>query len=286
MEGVRGRCAGGDGVIEQYLRELERELTARGVRGPSARRVLDEARDHVLEAGSVERFGPPDRIASEVAAELATTRTLRSTYGAFAALALTASTYLGFMVFAGAPDLFAARHEALGVASMIGLVLFPQIAFVAGGLALLRALRRRGDATSEEELAVVRARAATALAAGALTAISIVIWIVEYRQAAWLLVFPLLGLPVLGVAAMAVHRAGEAQAVSAGAPEDVFDDLGFRLDPWPFAVAFAGIIGLVAFAGGWAVDGDPGSGIVRGGFEGIAVLGCFALLGRRLALRR
>jgi len=273
-------------VIERYLSELERELVARGVRGGSARRVLDEAGDHLLEAGSVERFGPPDRIASEVAAELATTRTLRSTYGAFAALALTAATYLGFMALGGAPDLFAARHEALGVVSVIGLVLFPQIAFVAGCLALLRALRRRGKRTSEEELGVVRARAATAVAAGALTALSMAIWIVEFRQTAWLLVFPLLALPVLGVAAIALRRAGEPQALSAGAPEDVFDDLGFRLDPWAFAAAFAGLIGLVGFAGGWAVEGDPGSGIVRGGFEVVAVMLCFAALGRRLALRQ
>ena len=270
-------------MIERYLAELERELAARGVCGRSAARVLDEARDHLLEGASVERFGPSERIAREVAAELAATRTFRSSFVAFAALALTAAAYLGFMVFTGAPDLFGARHEAIGIASVVGVVLFPQIAFVAGGLAVWRALRGR---SSQEELAVIRRRAATALAAGGLTVLSMAVWTVEYRQDTWLLVFPLLGLPLLAVAAVALARAAEPQAVAAGPAGDVFDDLGFRMDPWPFALLFAGLIGLLGFAGGWVVEGDPGSGLVRGGFEALAVLICFAALGRRLALRR
>lgn len=273
-------------MIERYLDELERELAARGVRGGAAARVLDEARDHLFEAGSVERFGPSDRIAREVAAELATTRTIRSTYGAFVALVLTAGAYVGFMALAGQPDLFGARHEIVGVLATVGLILFPQIAFVAGCLAVLRALRRRGGASSEEELRVIRTRAATALVAGVATALSMAVWVLEYEQAAWLLVFPLLALVMLAVAAIALHHAGEAQAVPGGPVDDVFDDLGFRLDPWPFALLFAALVGLVGFAGGWAVEGEPGSGVLRGGFEAVAVVACFAVLGRRLALRR
>lgn len=273
-------------MIEHYLSELERELAARGVRGPSAARVLDEARDHLIEARSVERFGPSDRIAREVAAQLATTRTIRSSFVVFGTLASTAAAYLAFMALAGTPDLFAARHEVVGVASSLGLVLFPQIAFVAGCLAILRAFRRRGGPTSEEELGVIRARAAIALTAGALTAVSMAVWIIEYRQAAWLLAFPLLVVPLLAAAALALTRAAEPQAVAAGTAADVFDDIGFRMDPWPFALLVAGAIGLVGFAGGWAVEGDPGSGLVRGGFEAVALLLCFAAFGRRLALRR
>ena len=273
-------------MIERYLAQLERELAARGVRGHNAARVLDEARDHLLESGSVHDFGPSERIAREVAAELATTRTIRSSYAAFGALALTGGMYLGFMAFGGAPDLFSARHEAIGVASVVGLVLFPQIAFVAGCLALLRALRRRGEAVSEQELGVIRARAGTALLAGASTALAMAVWTVEYRQAGWLLVFPALALPTLAVAVMGVRRAAEPQAAQGAVPEDVFDDVGFRMDPWRFALVFGGLIGVLGFAGGWVVEGDPGSGVARGGFEAVAVLICFATLGRRLALRR
>jgi hypothetical protein len=274
-------------VIDRYLRELERDLAARGVRGRAAERVLAEARDHLLELEDLERFGPSDRIASEVAAQLATTRTIRSAYGAFIALAVTGFAYLAFLALAGQPDLFAASHEAVGVAVTLALVLFPQVAFVSGCLALLRALRRRGGGTaSAEELEVVRARTAVALAAGVLTAASMAVWTLEYRQSGWLLVLPALAAVALAVGVRSVAIAGQPRALSEGPAGDVFDDLGFRVDPWRFALVFAALIGVLGFAGGWVAEGDPGSGIVRGAFETAAVLTCFALLGRRLALRR
>jgi len=170
--------------------------------------------------------------------------------------------------------------------SALGVVLFPQVAFVAGGLAFLRALRRRGNGATDEELAVIRVRAAIALAAGALTALSMAVWIVEYRQPAWLLTAPLLAASLLTAALIAVAHAAEPRAPSGGAPDDVFDDLGFRMESWHFAMLCAVAVGVLGFAGGWIVEGDPGSGIVRGGFEGVAVLACYAVLGRPLALRR
>jgi hypothetical protein len=282
-------------VIDLYLADLARELRARGVRGRSAARVLAEARDHLAELeqahGSIDRFGPSEQIAREVAAQLATTRTFRATYAAFAALALTAAAYLVFFASinqrSGAPDLFSARHEAVGVAATIGLVLFPQIAFVAGCLALLRALRLRGVPTvSAEELLVIRRRAAVALAAGGLTALTMALWTVEYSAAAWLLLPAVLATVTLGAGVAALSSASGPQAVAEGAAGDVFDDVGFRMDPWPFAVVFALLVGALGFAGGWVAEGDPGSGLVRGAFEAAAVVACFAVLGRRLALRR
>jgi hypothetical protein len=274
-------------VTDRYLRQLERDLAARGVRGRTADRVLAEARDHLLLLDDVERFGPSDEIAREIAAQLATTRTIRSAYGAFAALALTGLAYLAFLGLAGEPDLFSARHEALGIAAVLGLVLGPQVAFVSGSLALLRALRLRGRPTSSaEELDVIRARAKVALGAGAFTVAAMAVWTVEYRQSTWLLVLPGLAAAALAAGVRSVTDAGEPDALAGGPAGDVFDDLGFRVDPWAFALLFAGLIGVLGFAGGWVAEGDPGSGIVRGGFETAAVLTCFALLGRRLALRR
>jgi hypothetical protein len=274
-------------VIDGYLRQLERDLAARGVRGRSADRVLAEARDHLLELGDVERFGPSDRIAEEIAAQLATTRTIRSSYGAFAALALTGLAYLAFLALAGQPDLFGARHEAIGLAAVLGLVLGPQVALVSGCLAVLRAVRLRGRSQlSAEELDVIRARATVALGAGAVTVLAMAVWVVEYRQSTTLLVLPALAAVALAAEARAVRRAGQPEAIATGPAGDVFDDLGFRFDPWGFALVFAVLIGVLGFAGGWVAEGDPGSGVVRGGFEAIAVLGCFTVLGRRLALRR
>jgi hypothetical protein len=279
-------------VIERYLADLARELRARGVRGRSAARVLAEARDHLVELeqahGSIDRFGPSEQIAREVAAQLATTRTFRATYAAFAALALTAAAYLVFFASinqgTGSPDLFSARHEAVGVAAAVGLVLFPQIAFVGGCLALWRALRLRGvSASSAEELHVIRQRAAVALA---VTAMAMALSTVEYSAAAWLLLPAVLAAVPLGAGVAALSSASRPQAIAEGPAGDVFDDIGFRMDPWPFALLAALLVGALGFAGGWVAEGDPASGLVRGAFEALAVLACFAALGRRLALRR
>jgi hypothetical protein len=85
---------------------------------------------------------------------------------------------------------------------------------------------------------------------------------------------------------VALSSASGPEAVAEGPAGDVFDDIGFRMDPWPFAVLFAVLVGTLGFVGGWAAEGDPGSGLVRGAFEAVALLACFAALGRRLALRR
>jgi hypothetical protein len=283
-------------MVDAYLARLVDELKRRGVAGRDRARVLAEAEDHLRELGpdeaeAVRRFGAEGPIAAEIAAQLATTRTIRSTHGAFAALAATGGLYLVFMALTtlggGGPDLFSARHEAIGVLSVVALVLCPQVAFVTGCLAVLRALRLRGAATLPvEELRVIRTRASIAVAAGGLTAVAMAVWIVEYRQSRWLLVLPVLAAAALGVARVSLARSGRPQARSGGVAGDVFDDLGFRMEPWSFAVLFAAVVGLVGFAGGWVAEGDPGSGVVRGAFEGIAVLGCFAFFGRRLALRR
>ena len=280
-------------MIEAYLRRLEHDLSERGVRGASARRVLDEARDHLLELqdrdGTIERFGESGEVATQIAAQLATTRAIRSTYGAFSALALAGCAYVGFMGLIGlegSPDLFAGRHELLGVGATIALALFPQIAFVSGCLALLRALRlRRAAVVSREERDVIRSRATVALAAAGVTAFSMMVWSVEFRVDAVLLALASASAVALAAGTAAVVRAGRPQAVAGGPAGDVFDDLGFRIDPWRFALLFAAAVAVAGFVAGWVAEGDPGSAVVRAGFEGVAVIACFAVLGRRLALR-
>jgi hypothetical protein len=289
-------------LIERYLATLERELADRGVRGRSARRVLAEARDHLLELeerhGSIDRFGSSDRVAREVAAQLATTRTIRSAYGSFAALATAGTAFLAILLAidlgGGWPDIFAGDHEGAGVLAVPGLVLFPQLAFVAGCLGLLRALRLRGRGVlPAEELSVIRARTAVALAASAVTVVSAAVWAVEFRNApplAWWVPWAVVALcsvsavPLIA-GGLAVARSSGPESISGGAAGDLFDDLGFRLDPWRFAGLVAAVVGIAAFAQGWYAEGDPGRGLVHGSAEVIAVLTCFALLGRRLALR-
>jgi hypothetical protein len=315
VESVRARDRGGRDVIEQYLTALARALDESGVDGRAAGRVLAEARDHLLELSqeadeqeAVMRFGDARALAEQVAAQLATTRTRVATYGSFGALALAGAGYVGVLAAmnfgGGSPDIFDGQIALLGVLAGIGTFVFPQVALVAGCLALLRALRlRRGEALPAAELQVMRSRSAVALGAGWLTIASWAIFAVDFRNAApfasWvaatiLAICGVLAIP-LGAASAALVRSAGPQAPP-GPAGDVFDDLApvFRLrplrlfpgHPWRFACLFAASVGLIAFALGWTAEGDAGSGVVRGGFEGLAVLMCFAALGRRLALRR
>jgi len=302
-------------VIEQYLTVLGRALKASGVEGRAADRVLAESRDHLLELArengeqeALSRFGDARALAEQVAAQLATSRTRRATFGAFAALALTGAGYLGFFAVVnlggGWPDIFDGRDAVLGLLSGIGMFVFPQVGFVAGCLAMVRALRlRRGEALPADELSVMRSRAAVALGAGWLSIGSWASYAVQFGSAAPLAswVAPTI-LGICGVLAIPLALGSFALVRSAGpqAPPgpagDVFDDLSpvFQLGPlrtfpghpWRLALLSATSIGLLAFALGWTAEGDPGSGIARGAFEGLAVLICFAALGRRLALRR
>ncbi len=57
-----------------------------------------------------------------------------------------------------------------------------------------------------------------------------------------------------------------------------------RLTPWGFAAVITGVVCSAVFAVGWFAEGDPGSGIARAVFEAAALLGCFGLLRRPLAL--
>lgn len=279
-------------MIDAYLRGFAEELERCGVVGRARSRVLAETEDHLRELaadhgdeGAIARFGQGGPLARAIAAQLATTRTIRFTYATFAALAITAFGYIGLFAFVhlhgGPPDLFSGDHEAIGVLAALGLLLFPQIAFVAGGLAILRAFRRRGRGVlSCEELDVMRRRSAVALGAGGLTLASMTLWGLEFRDFAPILALSLATALPLGVVTVAVVQASGTQAVSHGPPDDVFDDLGLprlRAHSWLFALVVASAVAVVAFA----VDG-----LILAGLEFVAVLAGFFLLGRPLTLRK
>ncbi len=277
-------------MIDAYLDRFAGELERRGVVGRDRRRVLAETEDHLRELAAehdqeaaVSRFGHGEPLAVEIAAQLATSKTIRSTYASFVALALTGLGYLGFLAFVerrGWPDLFSGDHELIGVVAAVGLLFFPQLAFVAGGLALLRALRRHGSqALSAEEHGVMRRRSAVALAAGGATLASMVVWAFEFRDLGPILGACLaLAIPLTAGGRM-LARSREPHAVVGGEAGDVFEDLRlgrFRAHPWRFALVAAGAAASVGLAVG---------GPVHAAFEAAALLGCFAIFGRRLALR-
>ncbi|HET9323342.1 MAG TPA: hypothetical protein VFO03_05640 [Gaiellaceae bacterium] len=277
-------------MIDDYLARLSDELIHRGVGARDRDRILAEAADHLRELAdrhgeedAIARFGEARPLAVELAAQLATTKTIRSTYATFAGLGVTALALLALLVYADdrAPnDVLAGKHAAAGLLASLGLLLLPQVAFVSGGLALLRALRRRGQgALPCEELDVLGRRSAVALAAGGLTAVSMLVWGYEFGHFVPVLVLAVVAVAPLCVVLPALASASSPQAPSAGRADDVFDDLHLgrlRARPWLFAFAVALSAGVIALA----VDG-----IVLAGLELTAVLVCFAWLGRPLALR-
>jgi hypothetical protein len=302
-------------VSDELLRALAARLEDLGVRGAWRRRVLAEARDH-LEQGAregdeaaLERFGDVDLTARMVAAEVATVTTRSATYAAFGALALAGLAFVGLLalipVAGGWPDLVAGKVGAVGPVLGLALLVLPQVAFVSGSLALIRALRLRRDRVAgSAELELLRRRGSVALAACGAALLALAISAVDLSGvlAGWwtwttvaacaLLVFP------IGAARMRLASSARPVAPAGGTPGDIFDDLApllalapiRRLElpehPWRFAALCAAGVGLAAFAAGWVAEGDPASGIVRGGFEALALLGCFALLGRTLGLRQ
>ncbi len=301
-------------MIERYLRELRASLSAAGVRGRPATRLLDEARDHLLEASAargedeaVRSFGSAGQLGAAIAAELATARTRRAAYAGFFALAPVGLTYA--VLFLSFPGSHAVQESGgsvpgLGVLSFAGLIFLPQIAFVCGTLALVRALRlRRAVAVAQGELRVVRRRTGAALAAGALTLASFGAFALDQHGVVpgWWFAASLSALALavpLGAVGAANVRASRPLAGHGVNADTAVEDVaaivalvpglgGVRLptEPRRFALLVAWVAAAaVALAG--VVAGDPLDGLVRALLEGVAVLACYRVLGRPLALRR
>jgi hypothetical protein len=301
-------------VIDEYLRELAAELHTLRVRGVDARRLLEEARDHLRDSAAergqgeaVSGFGPARVLAELVAAELATARTRSAAVATFAALAVGGAAYAALFLtlsYAKTPDIFGGSVPGLGALALLGVVFFPQLAFVSGCLAFARVVRLRArGALPAAELRVQRWRTGVALAAGMLTFASFLAAALDFRRdlASWWVVSAIVVSVTLlvllsAVAARCVHAA-RPRALVPGAAEHVIDDLagvfsavpGLRwvrlpADPQRLAIFVAAVAALGVAAAG-VVGTDPLDGLLRACAEAVAVLGCYAVLGRRLGLR-
>jgi hypothetical protein len=277
--------------------------------------VLTEAHDHLRDASrdgeehAVLRFGDVDQIALRIAAELATAQTRRAAYGTFVALACAGIGYVLAIALVpaagGWPDIFDGRAGAAGPFIALAMGLLPQIAFVSGCLALVQAVRlRRAERATDAALRLLRRRSivAIATATGTLVALATFAWSLAGELANWWTWTTVVGCAALtaplALAARTVRRSEAPRATPGTSSGDVFDDLAplFELPvlrdlelpghPWRFAALCAGAVGVVGLLAGTYAEGDPGSGLVRGGFEALALLVCFAVLGRSLGLRR
>ena len=283
-------------MIEEYLRELSRELASVGIRGGLRRRILAESEDHLRsDAEGAERFGAPGVVANAFASELGARASRRAAVGAFVALGVAGAVYAVSFVGASFAHQPPADEWPLAAALAFAAVIFaPQVAFVAGSLAFVRSLRRRERVLPSEELRVINRRTGLALLAGLATMAALALIAFELRNAAdgWWVAFTLVGSAaaaiLLALAAVPTSGAARLRPRVAGEAGDVFDDLGlerYRDEPWRFARRVALGVGVAVWLAG-IVQGDPIDGAIQGCAEALACLGGFAVLGRFLGLRR
>jgi hypothetical protein len=287
----------------QYLTDLHAQLARAGIRGARRERIVTEFADH-LGCDPDADLGDPAALATQFADELGTSFARKAAFQAFLAL-----SFAGILVVARAVALLPLNAGGFGTADTVSLLisaLAAQVAFVAGGLGLLRALRLRGRATiPREDASALMRRAGIGLAAGVLTIVAFplsqahrahsgTVAIGSYPTNLWWPLASAAGVVMLIAAAPAVVRAARLRPHTAGPAGDLLADLGplqpvaariagGSLNRLAFIIA-AGIAIVMALAG--VVANDPYDGILRGLLEGAVFLGGYAVLGRYLGIRR
>jgi hypothetical protein len=276
-----------------WLEELDRELRALGVPRSERKRILFELEDHLRSSkGETVELGDPEALAQEFADELATAESRRAALVGFAALAAAGIGFALCLVtgaLAGSPDIGSAEIMPLGMLAALVMLLAPQVAFAAGLLALLGAVRtRRARIVPAADATLGIRRTAIALAAGAASLSALALYAIEYRAglSTWWTVTAVTtaaGLTVpLALAATRVRRAAGIRSAVEGDAGDVFDDLPIRVPrrPWALCVAVA-LLAAVATGVAGGLDEGPRNAV----FEALAVVAGFVVLGRALGLR-
>jgi hypothetical protein len=285
-------------VSERYLSELAAELGAVGIHGSRRRRILAETADHLRESGDATAFGEPRLIAAGFADELATNGARRVAFTSFLALAPAGLAYALLLgLIRTWPDIASARLLPLAIATAVTIVLAPQVALVAGVLAVARAWRLRSQAAAPAaEIVVLRRRAAVALGSGAAAFAGIGTYAYLYASGlpGWwspaAFVVSGAALVSIGGAAVALARNAQLRPQATGPVGDLFDDLAPLVDriplrlrgrPWRFCLLVAVAVAAAAF-----IAGGPDEGPRNAVAEFVAVCAAFAVLGRFLGLRR
>ncbi len=255
-------------AVGRYLESLAPALDAVGIRGGLRWRILVEVEDHLRsDPSALSRFGDPSSVARQFADELGTAASIRGAHRAFAALGVAGVAYAAAFLSlaqAGNPDVFAGESPALGLVAGVALILAPQVAFVAGSLAFVRALRRRGQSVCPgSEVSVLNRRTALGLTCGLLTMAALALFAAEFQAhlAGWWITLALSASGacafLLSAAALAALRTARIQPTLAGAAGDIFDDLGasvpsgLRDRPWLFAASVAALAATATLIDGF-----------------------------------
>ncbi len=246
------------------MSDLRAELRAVGIRGRAARRILVETSDHDPAA-----LGDPRALAQEFADALGAAEARRAAIVSFVTLAAVGAAFGALFVSltrAGQPqDIFGGGDPPLGFLAAVGLIVFPQVSFVGGVLALVARTPR-----------LKLRRAALGLSAGALALLSAIVFAVQFSlHVRWLW----LAAPGLALAVAAGIYAARAARIRA---RTTVPELTLT---WSQAL---GVTALAAAAVGvaGAVGGDPGEGVRNACAELVAAMSGFATLGRAIGIRR
>ncbi len=289
--------------MDAYLRELSEELRRRNVPRARRRRLLAESEDHLRgDPAALARFGDAPSLAQRCADELGSLTARRTSFTAFAVLAFGGLVFgallLAMFTVVPARSVACCTTSAPLQAFTVGLLMVaPQVAFVAGLLAVIRAFRLRAvTPLPAAEVRVLRRRTAVALVSGVAAMLALVLFAVEYARVlpAWSGPAAYAGGAVsasllLAVAVPAVAST-RIRVRTAGGAGDLFADIGpavpapIRGHPWVFAAAVALGLALIVFAPGAAAD-DAYDAALRATAEALACLVGFAVLGRFLGLR-
>jgi hypothetical protein len=276
MARVLARRRGSVAVID----DLRRELTTVGIRGRARDRILAEFEDH-LACDPEAQLGDARTLARQFADELGSDTARRSAFSTFGALAVVAfAVGVPQLALPTGPDLFGGRSVLLVGAATLAMVIGAQVAFAAGCLAALRALRAPRD------VSLVRRRTGVALAAGAATALGGALYAVNF----WGVVPPWWGFLAVAAAAAAAVPLGASALAYAGASRIVVSDRtpprGLSTDLGSFArPVLIGVGAVAAMTAATAVlEGSLVQGLLRGAFEGLAFAVCFVAFRRYLAL--
>ena len=269
----RGRSPG-------VIADLRRELAAVGIPGRRRDRILAEFADHIA-CDPDAALGDPRELAQQFADDLATDTTRRAALWTFGALAVVAvAVGVPELLLPTVPDIAGGSSLFLVVPATLAVVVGSQIAFAAGCLAAVRALRRPHD------VALVRRRTAVALGAGGLTALGSALYAVNFWSVVpqWWAVLAVAAagaaaLPLV-VSAFACVRAGRLRFSRTETVGGLSADLG----PLAHPLLLGGGATLLVLTGTSVAEGSLVEGVLRAGFEACAFAICFVALRRSLAL--
>ena len=277
-------------TVDRYVIELGDALR---VRGTARRRFLRECRDHLADAAAergadeaVRAFGPPSEVAAAFDTEVAARRGVRSTFVTVAGVITTAGSTLALIHAATAG---ATAPAVWAVAFFVA----AQVAGVAAGLAVIQALVLRRSTMAPADIALLARRNGCALVAAGVTMFSAGAALPGQGSVVALGAGPALVCAALVAVLRTRSLARRLDHSGALAVRPPLTDLArlvrapvASLDNRRLLLLTTCVAAAAAFLRDRVEQGTVSEALVTAGIEGIAVVGCFLVLGPALGLWR